>query len=385
MNVRRILTTLLAGVAVLAGCSGDPSGSLPEPIPPAAPGRELPPSADKPALTTDSFTVVAAGDELIHPALTEQASADGGGRRDYAALLAGVKPVIEQADLAICHLETPIAPAGGPFRGYPQFSVPPELVTALVGVGYDTCSTASNHTLDQGASGVTTTLDTLDAAGLKHTGSARSAKEAATPLIIDVHGVKVAQLSYTFGFNTGTSVPAGSPWIANKLDPAKILAAARAAKAAGADVVIASLHWGVEDQTEPTADQIRVAKQLLADPAVDLIVGCHAHVVQPFEKINGKWVAYGMGNQIARHDEPRGTTEEGVIARFRFVKGPDGWHVEKAEYIPTLVDLGPPIRLRDLTTDKAVNPARRTQALDRTDKAVLSRNAATAGLTRPGT
>jgi poly-gamma-glutamate capsule biosynthesis protein CapA/YwtB (metallophosphatase superfamily) len=382
VNVRRIVTTLLVGAAMLAGCSKTPPSSPPEPIPPVAPARPGAPSLDKPALTSDTFTVVAAGDVLIHPALTEQAVADGGGERDYAAMLAGVKPVIEQADLAICHLETPIAPAGGPFRGYPLFSVPPEIATALAGIGYDTCSTASNHTLDQGAAGVTTTLDTLDAAGLKHTGSARSAKEAATPLILDVHGVKVAQLSYTFGFNQGTSAPA--PFLGNVLDPAKVLAAARAARKAGAEVVIASIHWGIEDHAEPTADQLRIAKQLLADPAIDLIVGHHAHVVQPIEMINNKWVAYGLGNQIARHDEPRGTTEEGIIARFRFVKGPDGWHIEKAEYLPTLVDLGPPIRLRDLTADNTVNAARRTEALDRTDKTVLSRDAAAHGLTRPG-
>jgi poly-gamma-glutamate capsule biosynthesis protein CapA/YwtB (metallophosphatase superfamily) len=382
VNVRRIVTTLLVGAAMLAGCSKTPPSSPPEPIPPVAPARPGAPSLDKPALTSDTFTVVAAGDVLIHPALTEQAVADGGGKRDYAAMLAGVKPVIEQADLAICHLETPIAPAGGPFKGYPLFSVPPEIATALAGIGYDTCSTASNHTLDQGAAGVTTTLDTLDAAGLKHTGSARSAKEAATPLILDVHGVKVAQLSYTFGFNQGTSAPA--PFLGNVLDPAKVLAAARAARKAGAEVVIASIHWGIEDHAEPTADQLRIAKQLLADPAIDLIVGHHAHVVQPIEMINNKWVAYGLGNQIARHDEPRGTTEEGIIARFRFVKGPDGWHIEKAEYLPTLVDLGPPIRLRDLTADNTVNAARRTEALDRTDKTVLSRDAAAHGLTRPG-
>lgn len=380
--MRRILTTLIAGCALLAGCADEPRGSLPEPIRPVVSGGA--PSADKPALTTDSFTVVAAGDVLIHPPLTEQALADGGGRRDYSALFAGVKPVIEQADLAICHLGTPIAKPSGPFEGYPTFSVPPEVATALAGVGYDTCSTASNHTFDQGASGVETTLDTLDAAGLRHTGSYRSAKDAATPLILDVHGVKVAQVSYTFGFNQGTTVPSGSPWMANKLDPAKVLSAARAARAAGAEVVIASLHWGTEDQPNPTPDQVRIARQLLADPAIDLIVGCHAHVVQPMEFVNGKWVVYGMGNQIARHDQPRGTTEEGIIARFRFVRGPDGWHADKAEYVPTLVDLGPPIRLRDLTSDKAVPAARRTQALDRTDKIVLSRSAADHGLTRPG-
>lgn len=381
--MRRFLTTLLVGIAVLAGCSKESAGRL-EPVSPVATDRRAAPSLDKPSLSADTFTVVAAGDELIHPALTDQAVADGGGKRDYSAMLAGIKPIIEQADLAICHLETPIAPPGGPFKGYPQFSVPPEIAKALAGIGYDTCSTASNHTLDQGTAGVKTTLDTLDAAGLKHTGSARSASEAATPNILDVHGVKVAQLSYTFGFNQGTSAPSGSPWIANVIDPAKILAAARTARKAGAEVVIASLHWGIEDHADPTSDQIRVVRQLLADPAIDLIVGHHAHIVQPFEQINGKWVAYGLGNQIARHDEPRGTTEEGVIARFRFVKGPDGWHIEKAEYIPTLVDLGPPIRLRDLTTDKSLDPARRTQALDRTDKSVLSRGAGDHGLTRPG-
>lgn len=378
--MRQTGTTLLLCCALLAGCATSTVGAAPEPIAAVPRGQSI--AAAPPARNAQSFTMVAAGDVLIHPALTEQATADGKGRRDYAALLAGVKPVIEQADLAICHLETPIAPAAGPFKGYPQFSVPPEIATGLAGLGYDTCSTASNHTLDQGPKGVTTTLDTLDAAGIKHTGSARSATEAAAPLILDVHGIKVAQISYTFGLNSGTSAP--SPWLANILDPAKVLTAARAARKAGAEIVIASLHWGIEDRTDPTPDQLRIAKQLLNDPAIDLIVGHHAHTVQPVEQINGKWVFYGLGNQIARHDQPRGTTEEGIIARVRFVKSPDGWHTEKAEYLPTLVDLGPPIRLLDLTTNTTLPAPRKTQALTRIDKAVRSRAAADHGLTRPG-
>ncbi|HET9141196.1 CapA family protein, partial [Actinophytocola sp.] len=165
--------------------------------------------------------------------------------------------------------------------------------------------------------------------------------------------------------------------------PAAVLAAARAARAAGAEVVIASLHWGIEDRSEPTADQRRIAAMLLADPAVDLIVGHHAHVVQPFENLGGKWVAYGLGNHLARHERPRGTTEEGVIARFRLVETPAGWRTAKAEYLPTLIDLGPPIRLRELTTDPAVDPARRAQAVTRTDQFVQSQGADRSGLTRP--
>lgn len=352
---------------------------MPEPIEPV---RSAPPPSSSNA-PPGSFTLVATGDVLIHPALTEQATADGSGKRDYGPLFAGVKPAIEGADLAVCHLEVPLADADGPFRGYPDFSAPPEVATALAGTGYDTCSTASNHTLDQGKQGVIDTLDALDAAGIGHTGSARTKKEADTPLVRDVAGVKVGQVSFTFGFNQGTALPQGSPWLANELETDAVLDAARATKAAGAEVVIASLHWGIEDRHDPTADQRQTAAKLLADPAVDLIVGHHAHVLQPFEKINGKWVAYGLGNHVARHEEPRGTTEEGAIARFRFVKGANGWTVDKAEYLPTLVDLGPPIRLRDLSTDTEADPARRTEALERTDRVVRSRGAAEAGLSRP--
>ncbi|WP_410636672.1 CapA family protein [Amycolatopsis sp. cmx-4-83] len=366
----------LAGVAVLvAGCSGTPQQSGPAPTP-------FPETASSSAAAPDgSFSVVATGDVLIHPALTEQAEADGSGKIDYRPLLAGVKPLISGADLGICHLETPLAPEGGPYSGYPSFSAPPEIADALKDTGYDTCSTSSNHTIDQGAAGVSRTLDKLDAVGIKHTGSARSAAEAAKPLVMDVHGVKVAQVSYAFGFN-GIKVPAGKPWLANQIDVDDVLSAARKAREAGAQVVIASLHWGVEYQHEPTAEQRSQAKKILASDDVDLIIGHHAHVVQPFEKLGGKWVAYGLGNSVARHSEPRGDTEEGAAARFRFVRDGERWKVDKAEYVPTLIKLDAPIRLVDLSTSEKSGPV--TKALGDTDKNILSLGADKDGLTRPG-
>ena len=370
---------------VAAACAGCAVAGTPTAAGPAASGgptAAAPPAAGAP--TAQSFTVVASGDVLIHPALTEQAAEDGGGTRDFGPLFAGVKSAVEGADLAICHLEVPLT-SRGPYQGYPRFDAPAEVATALAGVGYDTCSTASNHTLDQGAEGVAATLDVLDRVGIEHTGSARTAAEAATPLVREVAGVRVGQVSFTFALNGGTSLPSGSPWMANnKLTPQTVIAAARAAREAGAEVVVASIHWGNEGQPAPTAEQVRIARALLADPAIDLIVGHHAHVVQPFEQVGGKWVAYGLGNHVAKHEEPKGPTEEGVIARFRFTRGPGGWTVDKAEYLPTLVDLGPPIRLFDLTAPTGGDPARRTTALDRTDEVVLSRGAADHGLTRPG-
>jgi poly-gamma-glutamate capsule biosynthesis protein CapA/YwtB (metallophosphatase superfamily) len=369
----------LSSVALLlSGCAGTDGGAG-EPVPPFHPSSITPRSTAE-AKPTNTFTVVATGDVLIHPALTEQAEADGSGQRDFAPLFAGVKPVIEAADLAICHMEVPLANADGPFEGYPLFYAPPEVATAVAATGYDTCSTASNHTVDHGGGGVTTTLDALDAAKIGHTGSARTKQEADTPLVREVNGVKVGQVSFTFAFNQGTEEP--EQWSANDgISVDGVLEAARQARAAGAEVVIASLHWGIEDQHEPTADQRETAEAILADPAVDLIVGHHAHVVQPFEKFGDKWVAYGLGNSVAKHENPRGTTEEGLIARFRFTKSDVGWRVDKAEYIPTLVDLGPPIRLKDLTTDNTIDPDRKQEALERTDGVVMSLDAP--GLTRP--
>jgi poly-gamma-glutamate capsule biosynthesis protein CapA/YwtB (metallophosphatase superfamily) len=370
--VRRLVSFCCVALLV-AGCAGS-EGAAGEPVAPFHPATVTPQASTAGGKPANSFTVVATGDVLIHPALTEQAEADGSGKRDYEPLFAGIKPVIEAADLAICHMEVPLATADGPFQGYPLFHAPPEVAAAVAATGYDTCSTASNHTFDHGAEGAKTTLDALDAAKIGHTGSARSEQEADTPLVREVNGVnvsvKVGHVSFTFDYNQGTEEP--EPWMGNEISVEAVLEAARKTRAAGAEVVIASLHWGIEDQHDPTADQRSTAEQILADPAVDLIIGHHAHVVQPYEKFGDKWVAYGLGNSVAKHEDPRGTTEEGLIARFRFTKSDVGWRVDKAEYIPTLVDLGPPIRLKDLTTDNTIDPDRKREALERTDGVVMS-------------
>src|ERR1043165_799924 len=191
-RMRRSLLATCCATALLAGCSAgtadDPKISVPET---SAAADGLASASAKPSAPGTGFTVVASGDVLIHPALTEQATQDGGGKRDYRQIFAGVKPVISTADLASCHLETPLAAPDGPFKGYPEFSAPPEVAAALADTGYDDCSTASNHTLDVGDAGVTRTLDALDNAGIKHTGSARSADEGKTPLVMDGRGTKV--------------------------------------------------------------------------------------------------------------------------------------------------------------------------------------------------
>jgi len=375
--VSRRLPAAVAALVVLTGCSpsleaGTPSGAVSSATAEVGASAEVSGPAE--------FTLVATGDVLIHPALTEQAEADGDGGRDFRPLFAGVRPLVSSADVALCHLEVPLAGPDGPFSGYPSFSAPPEVADALADTGYDACSTASNHTLDQGVDGVRSTLDALDKAGLAHTGSYRSEQESRRPLLLDVNGVRVGHISMTYGFN-GIPLPEDQPWVADQLDVAVAKRKAAAARKAGADVVVVSAHWGVEHQHEPTPEQRKLAEELLADDDIDLVIGHHAHVVQPMERIDGEWVAYGLGNHVARHAEPTGATEEGIAVRFTFRRSADGWRVRQAEYVPTLIDLGPPIRLRDLSAEDA---GTYVDALERIDDVVLSLGAEADGLTRPG-
>jgi len=306
------------------------------------------------------------GDVLIHPPLWQQAhrdaQAEGSAGYDFGPMYASIKPDVEGADLAICEMETPLAPPGGPFVGWPNFNAPPQVLTALTGVGYDTCTTASNHSLDQDYTGLKRTLDELDAAGLRHTGSARTRHEAETPLIVTTPtGVKIGQLAYSFNFN-GHEPPADKTWEANLIDVPRILAAAERMKQAGADIVVLSMHWGVEYDHLATQEQQDQARRLLASPNIDLILGDHAHVVQPAQRISGKWVFYCMGNQISRHEDPIAEGREGIMPKITFTEvAPHRFRVTSAEAIPTWMQDQPALRLIDIPRALASHDTTATQ------------------------
>jgi hypothetical protein len=300
-----------------------------------------------------TFTLAASGDIMVHPPTWQQARKDakneGHAGYDFDPMLTKIAPRIKAADLGICHMEIPMA-AGEP-KDFPHFSAPTEMAQTIKRAGYDACSTSSNHALDMGETGLLSTINTLDAAGIKHTGTFRTKKESETPTIYTVKGVKVGHLSWAMHFNEdkGNRLPVGKEWMANKVSIPKILAAAKATRKAGAEVIILSLHAGTEGQHEPDVQQDRWISQLVASPDIDLILGHHAHVVQPIQKINGKWVVFGMGNTLARHDFPNDGNREGIIAQFTFTEtSPHKFAVTRAEASPTWLSLKPNIKVLDL-------------------------------------
>jgi len=253
-------------------------------------------------------------------------------------MFAAIRPVVSAADLALCHLETSLSPSSRGLSGYPHFNAPPQLASAVRAAGYDACSVASNHSLDQGPAGMAGTLQVLDKAGLRHAGMARSPREA-RPTILSVRGVRVALLSYTDGLN-GFRLPRGRPRLVSLLSPRRILADTRAARRAGSQFTVLFLHRGQEYRSAPTPAQRTLAHKLLADPSVDLILGHHAHVVQPVQRIHGKWVAFGMGNSLSAQSAAccPAATQDGVLLKVTVVRKAGHYVVERIRYTPTWVE-----------------------------------------------
>jgi len=324
-STRRAAAALGAVAAVLtvAGCSGasaGPAGTAPA----AAVSSSAPtPSGSQPGGTpapgsaaTPGFTLVATGDLLIHGPVAKAALQYGHGKRyDFTPMLTKVRAEIAGADLALCHIETPLSADDKNISGYPVFNTPHELADAVAWAGYDGCSTASNHSIDKGVTGVTSTLDALDANHVAHAGTARSKAEGARIETHTIGGDKIAHLSYTFGTN-GEPVPRSAPWAVDLISVPRILADAHRARAAGAKFVVLSLHWGAEYQSTPTPEQMIQAKKLLASPDVDLILGDHVHVQQPVMRIGDKYVVFGMGNLLSNQSPRAGLkpqTQDGAV------------------------------------------------------------------------
>jgi len=283
-----------------------------------------------------TFDIVAVGDWLSEGLVNNAAAAAAppGVRYDHEPLLRPIAPIIGSADLAICHMEIPIGAPGGKagFLGRSAYgtsliAAPYEAARDLQRVGFDRCSTASNHSYDMGTAGIGTTLKAFDEVGITHTGTARSAAEG-VPVPFVVNGVQVAHLSFARNSNTGFP---SDPWkVRQAVTATNVINDIAAARAAGAEVVIVSLHVYVEMQKAPTAADRALVGQIVAQAKPDLILIHGPHVVQPVERVGNTLVYWSLGNFISgmgvagrdKYSDPR--TLDGLMATVRFTEQADG-------------------------------------------------------------
>jgi poly-gamma-glutamate capsule biosynthesis protein CapA/YwtB (metallophosphatase superfamily) len=323
-----------AQVEIVAAADGTNEMSAPDGVPntPTSTGAPLP---------NRTARLVFTGDTLVHSPLWRQAQRNAGGSGyDFFPMFADIASTIGAADLAVCHLETPIAPGGEEFSTDPLYGVPPQIATALASAGYDRCSTASNHVLDRYARGIDRTVNVLEENGIGQSGMARNELEA-LPIVFDVNGIRMSHLSYTYGTN-GIPLPSGEPWRTNLIDPVRIIRDAKSARDLGAEFVVVSMHWGTEKVVAPNEQQRSVADEITLSGAIDLVIGHHAHVLQPIEQVNGVWVAYGLSNIVSNlpvNDSWPASSQDAAIAEFAITVDDAGnTTIEPPIVRPTWVD-----------------------------------------------
>jgi poly-gamma-glutamate synthesis protein (capsule biosynthesis protein) len=360
----RLALVAVALSACLVGCAiAPPANNAPLTTTASAPASTTTPTPTPtpvPTPATRTATLVMNGDLLWHNTVYWSAQSEarrtgkGADGFDFDPMFAALKPIIAGADVAICQEEVPFAAPGAPYLSYPVFAAPPQIAAWLGTMGYDACTTDSNHAIDQGFAGLVRTDTLLESAGIRFVGTFRTAEERAKPVIVQTAaGVKVGIVGGTYSLN-GMALPTDKQWAVSLWDAPNLLAQAHAARLAGADIVVVQLHGGNEYQVRPTAEQAALAATLTASDDVDLVFGEHVHVVQPVTKVNGKWVVYGMGNLVAQQVTTQPRTYEGLTMRFTFTGTVGGrYSVTKAEYIGTLITSGDPVRVYPVVSSLA--------------------------------
>jgi Bacterial capsule synthesis protein PGA_cap len=334
LGVLALVVLAAAGVAVLR--SGPDDHAAPRAETPLTPRTVTQPAAPRRVERTRRLTLLASGDLLIHASVFQQALTYGGGRRyDFQPMFRRLARYVRRADLAVCHVETPLTP--GPPRGYPVFSTPTSLARTIARTGWDACDTASNHSLDAGQHGIDSTIWALHRAGVRHTGSYRSRRASRRPLILRAGGVRVALLAYTETTN-GRGLP--RPWSLNLAQPRRILADARRARRRGAQVVLVNVHWGPPEYTRrPVERQRRLVRRLARSPDITAILGQGPHVVWRIRWLRGKPVVFSEGNLISSQTPGCCSpgAQDGLLAVLRISVRARRARVRRADYVPVWV------------------------------------------------
>lgn len=305
---------LLSGwllLVLVAGCT--PSGHS---VPAAASAPEGW-SGPGPVLPAQRLRIWFGGDVMQH--LPQVEAARRGEGFDYTEVFAALAPRMQAADLTVVNFETTLT-RRGPYTGYPMFRSPVALAEALREAGVDVALLANNHCCDGGAAGIRTSIEELNRCGIRHTGVFADSADYRRnhPLYVTCHGLRLALVNYTYGTN-GLPVPPGM--VVNRIDTARMARDVAAARAAGVDFVVACLHWGNEYERRENASQ-RMLAEFLFRQGVDVIVGSHPHVVQPWVCDSTRVVLYSLGNLVS--NQRRRYTDGGLTAEVEAVRHPGG-------------------------------------------------------------
>lgn len=299
-----------------------------------------------------SFTLTAIGDIMCHNTQYWDAYQKDTDTYDFSYVFENVKDYISAGDISIANIETSFAGKERGYSNYPTFNSPDELVRDVKATGLDIITTAGNHCLDMGYSGLSRTIDVLKDNGFDQLGTYKSQEERDTIFIKDVKGVKIAFIDYTYGTN-GIPVPSGKEYCVNLINKDLIKKDIESAKKQNVDMIVACMHWGDEYKTKANQEQEDLANFLFKN-GVNVIIGNHPHVLEQMEKrtvtlddgtTQDGFVIFACGNFIC--DQNAENTRNSIILNIDITRHSDGKiTIDKAKYIPIYMYKGAPGKLK---------------------------------------
>src|SRR5690625_4687375 len=302
-------------------------------------------NAEPDAESYSDIRIAAVGDIMFHDTLLESAFDDESLTYDVNTFFEDVQSILSDADIAMANFETTTSGSAREYTGYPIFNSPDETIDAVKNAGIDVLTHANNHSLDTGSDGLKRTAQMIREKGLSSAGSYVE-KPDSRVLIEDVKGIKVAILAYTESTNgLGSEYPDEElNAMLNLMRKDIISEDIQEAKDEDADIIIASMHWGIEYDDDPNETQIDFA-QFMAEEGVDIILGSHPHVIQKSELIETDdqqtFVIYSMGNFISNQrqetlDDER--TEDGIIVNIDIQKNDETGetNIKNIDYVPKI-------------------------------------------------
>jgi poly-gamma-glutamate synthesis protein (capsule biosynthesis protein) len=336
-SVSKKIGVLFIAISLLFGCS----------LHAEIPVTERVQKATDESQAVDRVTIAAIGDIMVHGGQLKAAWDEGTQSYDFEPVFSQVKDLLSATDLTIGNLETTLPGREELYSGYPQFGAPDVLAAAIKNAGVNILTTANNHACDKGKQGLVHTIKVLDEYGLLHVGTYRDKADYETRriLIVERHNIRIAILSYTYGTN-GVAVPAGT--YIGLIDQEQMAEDIRLARARDPDFIICLLHWGTEYERYPDDAQKKLTAFLFSE-GVDVVLGSHPHVLQPFalQSVTDKYgvtrphlVIYSLGNFISNQRDRY--CDGGIILNFTLQKETSSdkgktLTIANVHYVPTWV------------------------------------------------
>ena len=333
--------------------------------PPTTEATTEPTTAPTEPFIVSTASVGVTGDILIHSPVYDAAN-QGNGVYDFSSMFTYIAEYYESFDYMIANLEVTLAGSDKGYSSYPRFNCPDPIADALVNAGVDMMLTANNHTYDKGHQGLLRTQQVLGEKGLEHLGT-RTNESTPFYTIKDINGIQVGMVCYTYetgdtsdGRKTLNGIPVDkadgnliSSFNPYDLDSfyKDVTAVLAAMEADGAETNMLFIHWGDEYHTKQNTDQTLIAKKL-AELGVDVLVGGHPHVIEPFDTIvtesgHTMYCIYSLGNALSNQrrtnieSAPNGHTEDSMIFSVTFEKWNDGSvKIQEIDILPIWVSKG---------------------------------------------